>query len=1064
MKTDRQSPISEYLLKLQLIVSNTEFKNKEEAMKYETVEMTREAEIYIHAVNETDIFDLYQYSEEYVYNTLINFGYDGDDILRLIEHPHMIPQNVKNHMMLTARNKCLSTYDEKNKYYRSLMGLPYVSPHNPLESDPIVCIPDEFYDRYKSDPNIGYGMPIHELPIKYQELYMNSKYYNEALEKYPDVTYLRFIGSNAIPLTVSRKSRDGDIMKINTDKLTTYHQTYGCITVSADIVHKFTQVYNETRDYVYNTLRGEFQDIYPNYNSMIRFLTIYMTIGNCMNEFMKNSTTLLHMNNASANNLFSLYGLPSVIMEGNSMIEFLKKFRLLLMDKGTNAVYRVKDLIGYEYTDIYSLIMVKQQIFHNGKPLYAYDPETGEAIPKQRIVFRRIGTTPESNSYFKFKESSTEYLERKFPTEEDHSDEYQISSGDPRWWESKEVNDALRNMNYTLSNSKYIQLSTHLSMTDIWFQSVILLRALLDNRLETEFTKININFNVNGSSDISVFDAVLCLIIIMNWQLGFKGNMYVDNNPFDGESGVLDLIYNGIYQSQIYSYNTKYRKNTFVGIAGNETLYLVLNDFTTLGKLSGKTLEELLEEDIRIGNLQKIDEYDNLSPKSPVYGNKFKIASFDFNLKNTKPDYYQSIKNQSYLEPSKFLPMLDNVLDRQTTNVGETVMVDVKLIYEYLESKLRNATVVEEYRQVTDAYNNLFLVDPIRDWCDEKYNEIDNLLQEEYEITSSDLYALYNFFPPEGTEFSVIFDNAIYPISIYQILNNDALDVSIEGRKVFREHGFLDAFVNTLMDPSFQVPYIKNVEDFSDNVKLHYKEIIRDKVTFDVNSTDAGPITFDALLHRTNSSLYTYMHDLKNSDNKDSIIMFMRALVKSLESYTNSPLSALEFRSLGVENYIKILKEVISYFKSYMVEFTKDEFIYLFDGIFDNGGNSNMIKLMDEIAHLTMTLHPKDSMTLFDVGNFHINAKAIDNPIPGFLRDEAIFRVVATYSKLKSMGMDIWYDNGKTITKQPFSDLTDSTKIIANMVKKKDSSDYMIIINKNNVNPDNYYGNKRKLR
>ena len=32
---NRQSPISEYLLKLQLIVSNTVFKNKTEANKYE---------------------------------------------------------------------------------------------------------------------------------------------------------------------------------------------------------------------------------------------------------------------------------------------------------------------------------------------------------------------------------------------------------------------------------------------------------------------------------------------------------------------------------------------------------------------------------------------------------------------------------------------------------------------------------------------------------------------------------------------------------------------------------------------------------------------------------------------------------------------------------------------------------------------------------------------------------------------------------------------------------------------------------------------------------------------
>jgi hypothetical protein len=114
------------------------------------------------------------------------------------------------------------------------------------------------------------------------------------------------------------------------------------------------------------------------------------------------------MNNVTANNLFMLYGLPSVIMEGTPMIEFLKKFRLLLMDKGTNVVYRVKDLIGYKDTDIFTLVMVKQQVFENGIPVYHYDKD-GNKTPVQNIVFRRFGTAEDNTSYFKFRESKKEY-------------------------------------------------------------------------------------------------------------------------------------------------------------------------------------------------------------------------------------------------------------------------------------------------------------------------------------------------------------------------------------------------------------------------------------------------------------------------------------------------------------------------------------------------------------------------------------------------------------------------------------------------------------------------------
>ena len=71
---------------------------------------------------------------------------------------------------------------------------------------------------------------------------------------------------------------------------------------------------------------------------------------------------------------------------------------------------------------------------------------------------------------------------------------------------------------------------------------------------------------------------------------------------------------------------------------------------------------------------------------------------------------------------------------------------------------------------------------------------------------------------------------------------------------------------------------------------------------------------------------------------------------------------------------------------------------------------------------------------------------------------------MCTYEKIKSLGYDIWYDDGKQITKTPFLNLQNETKIIANLVKNKSSEAYKIIINKNNIDVDNYYGNKRKIK
>ena len=176
-------------------------------------------------------------------------------------------------------------------------------------------------------------------------------------------------------------------------------------------------------------------------------------------------------------------------------------------------------------------------------------------------------------------------------------------------------------MNYTLSNSKYIQLSTHISFADIWFQSVILLRGLLDNHLETEFTRLNLNFNVNGATDLSVFDAVLCLVILMNWNLGFEGDMYYTN---------IDKVWNGLYNATPYTTGKAFMAsdNTCPG----EVFYTIDLQTGKIYEIKHNFIADTLENDIANGNLELLADIHDLDPKELKDGNQYKIASFDFNV------------------------------------------------------------------------------------------------------------------------------------------------------------------------------------------------------------------------------------------------------------------------------------------------------------------------------------------------------------------------------------------------------------------------------------------------
>lgn len=1030
------SPMAEYLLKLQLIVSNTEFKDKSQAKKYETPESKSNGTQYVNAVRHTDAFTSYTYNSKEVYNTLIEMGYDDQKARFFITHQEVMPIDCKNKLMEEARELCIASYKEENKYYLSLTGVPFPG-NDTIPPDPVLTIPDEFYEIYKTDQSISRDQPIHELPKRYQELFINSPYYNEMIHKYPSVQYIRYIGSHSIPIVTSRPADDGDILNINTSKLSTYHEVFGNVVVTPDIVHKFINVYKETRDYVYYTLRGDFSQIYDNYDELMRFLTIYLSIGNTMTEFQRSSSGYIHMNNITANNLFMLYGLPSVIMQGSSMISFLKKFRTILMDKGTNIVYRVKDLIGYKYTDIYTLVMVKQQKFENGVPVYKYNDD-GTKTPVHEVVFRRLGTTEDNTSYFKYRDSKTTYT----------VDE--ITSGDPRWWNTPEVESIIHDMNYSLSNSKYIQLSTHLSMTDIWWQCVILLRGILDNNSETKYTKINVNYNINGSSEMNVFDAVLTLIILMNNQLkDFRGqtangNMYIPNGIYDGKAACIDMLFNGLNMAKVYQPLTFYEKDDVIGLSLDD-LYIVNDDYISS--------DNGLDYDFDHGYIRKYDGvWDEGSPKALLPGSPFKIASFNFNIMNEDPNYYNSLRYQEYLEPDILMPMLDNVLNRQENNIGIALMDEVRSIYKYLETKLVEARTIHQFRVVTDAYNHLFLVDPLRRWDQGTSDNTDDLLMEEYGLSNNELMSLKSFFTVNTNHPDLVVDG--YPIYLNEVLNLPIYMVRSNSEYPFKDNPeFVEHFQTAIMN--FKSEKLES-SSISRTIKKNYQSIIHDKVEYDSTNTEYGPKTFDALLRVTNVDLYKYIRDAIKSGKNDVLTNIIRSIVNSLEDYVNTSLVGLNYVALGVDNYIDILKQVITYFKSYMVEFTKEEFTYIFGGVFDNGGNSNMLKLYDEMTAGEITIVPHDSTNVFDASTADIIVPMSEYRSDGIIRDEVLFRIESTYGALLNSGYDIIYDNGEyASSSSAFDGLTSSTRCIADIAKDSSSSAYKIILNIKNVTFEN---------
>ena len=188
-----------------------------------------------------------------------------------------------------------------------------------------------------------------------------------------------------------------------------------------------------------------------------------------------------------------------------------------------------------------------------------------------------------------------------------------------------------------------------------------------------------------------------------------------------------------------------------------------------------------------------------------------------------------------------------------------------------------------------------------------------------------DIESFKSYFKAKGTvtdedgnpvpDFIVSYNNDEYPIYLYDVMNSNVYDLVINDECPFRNKTFVKLFEAELTE--YCIAHNTEIQKsvLSPIIKRDYQQIIIDKVNIDLGESIYGPTTFENLLMIENPSLYEYLLNSREESN-DNIIMLLRSIIKSLEAYTNSSLAGLECKALGSDEYFRILKEVVSYFKS----------------------------------------------------------------------------------------------------------------------------------------------------
>ena len=136
----------EYIMNdIRAITENIIIKMNDEADKYETIEISREADKYIAAMNGKDIFTSYKQYDRMAINRA------GVTNPLLIEEYHedkyKIPYSKREEVLKEQRQIVIEEYVEMNDYYRNLIGLPPVD----TPEEEFIYLTQEEMDYYHID-------------------------------------------------------------------------------------------------------------------------------------------------------------------------------------------------------------------------------------------------------------------------------------------------------------------------------------------------------------------------------------------------------------------------------------------------------------------------------------------------------------------------------------------------------------------------------------------------------------------------------------------------------------------------------------------------------------------------------------------------------------------------------------------------------------------------------------------------------------------------------------------------------------------------------------------------
>lgn len=709
-----------------------------DASKYSTLQDEKYADMFIAASLGKDSIYTYKDYSDVIESSVL--GLTKVEIDKYKHNPTELPIDKQRTLVKLKRAFTISSYVERNNYYRMLNGQP------DIDDTDSIYLSDAQYEQYSIGEYSSDGtfkpnrLPLHKIDPNVCKLMDSDGLLAKISESYPTKKYIQYLGEKRIDIVKARTADNYDLLYFPKDSLN-------------DIFYsKFIYTYDECKEYfltvIYNRHMSERYDRYDRY---IGFSILTMTIQRMSVSLFENMIFRDFFDLDTIRLFLASYNVPYAELGIVRLRTIAKNLNKLLLNKGTSQViFDILSLIDIGNYSIYKYVLVKQhKLDANGKPIFKYKTEIDENGDEVRVLDKEAMY----DLYFNEIDIASDDPDISADSGTYSSTYETFVADDPTWINDSDLLNKLLNDDINWINTKYMNIKMLYKFQDMMFESAYLFRMLVDKKSET--SNISMTFDSISRNSVNLFDICILLMCLVCKLVNMKPNLL--NTPskllavkgFDFKIG-FDKVRDELAKMSnkltpdLNDFISEYIPTSVSNPSDVNNLYANIKD---LSELLTAAMNETNDKDMyylykKMYDTVLVTEVNNTLFNLP---DGTTPSYYDEYLREYSPDVYEYYQQQtpetvpdsiSYIVDKLSTAFSDIKYLRNMSSVDQKTIENVIKLIKYFKSytiDIKNMSVV--YMMDSRYYNTIRLVEFIRMSGTAHMSEDD--LKPVYEILSS---------------------------------------------------------------------------------------------------------------------------------------------------------------------------------------------------------------------------------------------------------------------------------------------------------------------------------------